>query len=159
AHRAARIVTVSEFSAGEIVRLLGVPRDRITVCAPGAPDWQPRVEMPRDGYILFFGTLEPRKNVGGLLDAYEALTGPVPRLVLAGRATAKSRDWLARLERAPLKGRVQHVGYVDRSTRQALYAGARVLVQPSFEEGFGMPVVEAMTIGVPVVAANRGALP
>jgi glycosyltransferase involved in cell wall biosynthesis len=170
AHRAARIVTISEFSAGEIVRHLGVPRDRVAVCTPGAPDWRPRTGTPREGYILFFGTLGPRKNVGGLLDAYEVLVGPaksghyglgrqVPRLVLAGRATAESRPWLDRIERPPLKGRVQHLGYVDPATREALYAGARVLVQPSFEEGFGMPVVEAMAIGVPVVAANRGALP
>ena len=59
----------------------------------------------------------------------------------------------------PLQGIVRHLGYVDPARRRELYEGARLLVQPSFEEGFGFPVLEAMTIGVPVVAANRGALP
>ena len=83
----------------------------------------------------------------------------MPELVLAGQATAESRLWLDRIGRAPLAGHVRHIGYVDPSARRALYEGARVLVQPSFEEGFGLPVLEAMTIGAPVVAADRGALP
>jgi glycosyltransferase involved in cell wall biosynthesis len=66
---------------------------------------------------------------------------------------------LERLARPPLAGRVRHIGYVDPSNRLELYSGARLLVMPSFDEGFGIPVLEAMTLGVPVVASNRGALP
>ena len=80
-------------------------------------------------------------------------------LVLAGQATRASRPWLDRIARAPLHGAVRHIGYVEPSSRRRLYEGARLLVQPSFEEGFGIPVLEAMTLGIPVVAANRGALP
>jgi glycosyltransferase involved in cell wall biosynthesis len=166
ARRADRIIVSSAFAAGEVEHQLDVPRERIAVCEPGAPDWSPRAHVPPDGYVLFLGTLEPRKNVGGLLDAYEQLvTGlaeagrHVPELVLAGKATDESRAWLDRLERPPLKDVARYVGYVDPAKRRALYEGARVVVQPSFEEGFGMPVLEAMTLGVPVVAANRGALP
>jgi glycosyltransferase involved in cell wall biosynthesis len=162
AHRADRIVVPSRFTAGEVERQLGVPADRISVCSPGAPDWTPRAPLPPDhGYVLFLGTLEPRKNVGGLLDAYERLiaTRTVPPLILAGRAAAGSEPWLERIARAPLAGIVRHVGYVEPSERRAMYAGARLLVQPSFDEGFGLPVLEAMTLGVPVVAADRGALP
>jgi alpha-1,3-rhamnosyl/mannosyltransferase len=111
---------------------------------------------------LFFGTLEPRKNVGALLDAYERLTRKrrtLPMLVLAGKATAASTPWLERIGRAPLNRSVRHIGYVDPGQRRSLYEGARLLVQPSFDEGFGLPVLEAMTLGIPVVAANRGALP
>jgi glycosyltransferase involved in cell wall biosynthesis len=187
AHRADGVLVVSAFTAGEVERRLGVPRERMAICPPGAPDWTPRAAAPKEGYVLFFGTLEPRKNVGGLLDAYELLIGSakaspyrgdddvargfqpsdptrgsrlrVPELLLAGRATDEARPWLDRISRPPLKGFVRHVGYVDPERRRALYEGARLLVQPSFEEGFGLPVLEAMTLGVPVVAANRGSLP
>lgn len=186
AHRADRVLVPSPFTSREVERQLGVPADRIAVCPHGAPDWPPRDGQPADGYILFFGTLEPRKNVAGLLDAYERLVasdpavadrgggfGPpvpgraaegepcahMPELVLAGKATEAAGPWLARLARPPLAGRVRHIGYIDPANRHTLYEGARLLVQPSFEEGFGMSVLEAMTLGVPVVASNRGALP
>jgi glycosyltransferase involved in cell wall biosynthesis len=167
AHRADHIIVVSRFTAGQVESSLGVPSDRISVCSPGAPEWPARAAPPNDGYLLFFGTLEPRKNVGWLLDAYERLlalqgtstAGPVPSLVLAGKATPEARPWLDRIARPPLAGSVRYIGYVDPADRQALYQGARVLVQPSFEEGFGIPPLEAMALGVPVVAANRGAVP
>ena len=165
AHRADRILVSSAFAAGEVERQLEVPRERIAVCPPGAPDWPARRLPPANGYVLFVGTLEPRKNVGGLLDAYERLLtsqgfgNTVPELVLAGRATDSARPWLARIARAPLLGVVRHIGYFDPSRRRELYEGARLLVLPSFEEGFGLPALEAMTIGVPVVAARRGSLP
>ena len=160
--RADGIVVISQFTAREVERQLGVPPDRISVCTPGAPDWEPRRQQPADGYILFVGTLEPRKNVAGLLDAYEQLVTrrrDVPRLVLAGKALPEARPWLERIARAPLNGKVEHMGYVEAPNRRALYEGARLLVQPSFDEGFGIPVLEAMTLGVPAVASNRGALP
>ena len=173
AHRADQIIVPSRFTALEVERRLEVPADRISVCPHGRPDWTARTAPPQGGgYILFLGTLEPRKNVGGLLDAYErllSLSGPSraghdvrqrwPELVLAGKATTEARPWLDRIARPPLRGLVRHAGYVAPSHRRALFEGARVLVQPSFEEGFGFPVLEAMTAGVPVVAARRGALP
>ena len=174
AQRADRVIVVSEFTAGEVVRRLGVDRERIAVCPAGAPAWTPLDAVKRDGYLLFFGTLEPRKNVGGLLDAYERLIGgaggpsagtlgpctrSVPELVLAGKATGDATRWLDRIAKSPLAGHVRHIGYVDPADRRQLYGGARLLVLPSFEEGFGIPALEAMTLGLPVVAANRGALP
>lgn len=185
AHRAGAVLVPSAYTAGEVERLLGVPPERMAICPPGAPDWTPRAAVPKDGYVLFFSTLEPRKNVSGLLDAWERLTShPVPahpapshpaparlapphlaplhlapQLILAGRATEEARPWLDRIARPPLVGTVRHIGYVDAEDRRALYEGARLLVQPSFDEGFGLPVLEAMTLGVPVVAANRGSLP
>lgn len=114
------------------------------------------------GYILFVGTLEPRKNVGGLLESYTRLVQrwpDAPRLVLAGRSVALSKPWLEALTKEPLASKAVHLGYVADSEREALYKGASVLVLPSFNEGFGLPVLEAMTVGVPVIASNRGALP
>jgi glycosyltransferase involved in cell wall biosynthesis len=186
ANRADHVIVSSRFAAREVERELGVPPERISVCPAGAPDWPPRRATPKDGYLLFLGTLEPRKNVGTLLDAYERLLASppeggydvsrhdashdapprggtdapwVPELVLAGRATPEARGWLDRIARPPLAGRVRHVGYVADADRRALYEGARLLIQPSFEEGFGLTVLEAMSIGVPVIASNRGALP
>ncbi|MGE0449851.1 MAG: glycosyltransferase family 4 protein [Vicinamibacterales bacterium] len=162
AHRADRVVVVSRFTATQVQTLLGVPAGKISVCSPGAPAWPARAHAPRDGYVLFLGTLEARKNVGALLDAYEILIGrrrAVPRLLLAGRATPHANRWLERIARPPLDAVVTHLGYVDPDTRRELYEGAAVLVQPSFEEGFGIPLLEAMTVGVPVIAAATGALP
>lgn len=162
AARAHAIIVPSRFTAGEVERRLQVAADRIVVCSPGAPGWSPRSRPPRDGYLLFLGTLEPRKNVGVLLDAYARLLEqgpPPPRLLLAGHARPEAAQWLSRMATPPLAGHVTHVGYVDPDKREALYAGAHLLVLPSLDEGFGIPALEAMAAGVPVVAAQRGALP
>jgi glycosyltransferase involved in cell wall biosynthesis len=163
AHRADRVIVISRFTADQVERLLEVPADRISLCTPGAPAWAPRAKAPGgDGYVLFFGTLEPRKNLGVLLDAYELLAAGgkrLPPLVIAGKTTEQSGPWLERIRRQPLSHSVRYIGYVNPAKRRELYEGAKLLVQPSFEEGFGLPVLEAMTVGVPVVAANRGALP
>ena len=79
--------------------------------------------------------------------------------MLAGPATAHAVDWIHALDAPPLAGHVQWLGYVDRDQLHQLYEDAAVLVLPSLHEGFGLPVVEAMTVGVPVVASDRGALP
>lgn len=162
AHQADHIVVISAYTAGEVHQQLDVPRGSLTVCRPGAPAWKSRPHVPDDGPILFVGTLEPRKNVGGLLDGYERLLEagePVPDLLLAGRTTSAARTWLDRMARPPLAGRARYLGYVSEAERRQLFESARLLVLPSYEEGFGLPVLEAMTVGVPVVASNRGALP
>jgi glycosyltransferase involved in cell wall biosynthesis len=168
ARRADGILVMSEHVGAEVSRVLDVDPQKVAVVHAGAPPWIPRPSTPRNGYVLFVGTLEPRKNVGVLLDAYEQLiardvSDPTPEreggLVLAGKATPAARPWLERIARAPLAGRVRHLGYVDADRRRALYEGAAVLVLPSLDEGFGLPVLEAMTLGVPVVASRRGSLP
>jgi alpha-1,3-rhamnosyl/mannosyltransferase len=112
--------------------------------------------------VLFIGTLEKRKNVGVLLDAYSRLVQrhtEIAPLILIGRATPDARPWLERLARPPLAGHARHLGYVSIAEREERYARARLVVVPSLDEGFGIPVLEAMSAGVPVIAANRGALP
>ena len=162
--RADLVVTVSRFTAGEVERRLGVSRERIVICSPGAPAWPPRAQRPRNGPILFMGTLEPRKNVGVLLAAYAELlaqgkTDPVPDLWLAGGATTGAAAWLHAITQPPLAGHVKHLGYIDSGRRYEVYAQASMLVLPSHLEGFGIPALEAMTVGVPVIVSNRGALP
>ena len=82
-----------------------------------------------------------------------------PRLVLAGHTTPASARWEARAKEAPLAGHVEITGYVDTARRIDLFADARMLVLPSYEEGFGLPVLEAMACGIPVVVSSRGSLP
>ena len=165
ARRAHAVITSTEHGKRLLTDRLGVAPERIYVCSPGAPTWRTlgrRPNVPRDGYLLFVGTLEPRKNLTALLDAYAILraTHPaVPELVIAGRVPREAAPWLARIAEAPLAGHVRVLGYVADAERENLYAGARALILPSLDEGFGLPVLEAMSAGVPVVASNRGALP
>jgi glycosyltransferase involved in cell wall biosynthesis len=165
ARRAHAVITSTQYGRSQIVERLGVASERVHVCPPGAPMWRTlghRPHVPADGSILFLGTLEPRKNVGALLDAYERLLGrrpDLPRLVLAGRGTAAAAKWLTRINSTPLSGHVSHIGYVAEKGREDLYRSARVLVMPSLDEGFGLPALEAMSAGVPVVVSSRGSLP
>jgi alpha-1,3-rhamnosyl/mannosyltransferase len=119
------------------------------------------------------GTLDARKNIHGLLEAYQRLLArpaftrgasaanspAVPRLVIAGGAGPTAAKWLQAIARPPLAGHVEYLGYIAAERREAIFKGAQMFVLPSFEEGFGLPALEAMAAGVPVVASNRGSLP
>jgi glycosyltransferase involved in cell wall biosynthesis len=162
AARADLVVVPSPFVGRDVASTFGIDAARILVCPGGAPHWRRQTRRPADGYLLFVGTMEPRKNVGGLLDAYERVLvrrGDVPDLWIAGRAIASAGGLVERTERPPLAGRVKLAGYIDPALRQQLYEGASLLLLPSFDEGFGLPALEAMTLGIPVVASDRGALP
>jgi glycosyltransferase involved in cell wall biosynthesis len=171
ARRADHLVVSSHYAAREVVQHLEVPPEKVSVCSPGAPDWAFAIARERSDmtsssglgrHVLFVGTLEARKNIGVLLDAYARLRErdrDAPPLVLAGRARADVARALQRIDEAPLAGHVSMRGYVSDAERRVLYREARLLVLPSLEEGFGLPVLEAMACGVPVVVSNRGALP
>jgi glycosyltransferase involved in cell wall biosynthesis len=166
AARADVVVTISEYSKRQIETKLSVPAGRIAVCRPGVPSWIPgpldRRPSGSPGHFLFMGTLEPRKNVPALLAAYRMLITRQrcsPPLVLAGQVTQAAEPWVEEAQAPPLKGRVLVEGYVSDARRAELYAGALALVLPSLDEGFGLPALEAMALGIPVVASNVGALP
>ena len=172
AARADAVIVSSQYAAAEVTRELQLQASRVHVCPPGRPGWSEEVlrrRRPlRQGFggqgqhILFMGTLSLRKNVGTLLEAYARLRARVPDappLVLAGHPTPASARWEARCEQPPLKGHVTITGYVDTGQRKDLYADALMLVLPSYEEGFGLPVLEAMACGVPVIVSSRGSLP
>lgn len=163
ARAADQVIVVSRHTAREVEYRLGVPASHITICPLGAPDWPAREDLPGvDACILFLGTLEPRKNLDVLLDAYARLIAvdpAAPRLVLAGRVDPAMTPLATRARSGELAGRVDLTGYVTDAEKRALYARAAVFVLPSHLEGFGLTAVEAMKAGVPVVAAKRGALP
>jgi glycosyltransferase involved in cell wall biosynthesis len=160
ARRADAVVTISRYTSADVCSRLAVPSDRIVLCPPGAPDWPRRTGLHQTGPILYIGSAERRKNLPGLLRAYAGLRSrwpDAPRLVLAGRPPEPGSEVRRMLD--DLAGQVEHRGYVAAAERRRLYEEASMLVVPSLDEGFGMPALEAMTIGLPVVAASRGALP
>jgi len=161
ARRALRVLTVSEFSKGELVERLGLTPESIRVTPPGVdarfrPEADPepaRREHGLDGpYVLTVATRGPRKNVRALDAAAEQLGAEGIELVAAG----SSRAYMGRDEPP---SRVRALGYVADEHLPGLYAGARAFVLPSLYEGFGLPCVEAMACGTPVVAADAAALP
>ncbi len=166
AARADLVVTISDYSKRQVEQRLSVSPERIAVCRPGVPSWiaGPLTRRPPGvrGHLLFVGTLEPRKNIPALLAAYRLFSErqpDAPPLVLAGQVTPAGEPWVAEAHAPPLKGRVVVEGYVSNERRAELYAGASLIVLPSLDEGFGLPALEAMALGIPVVASNVGALP
>ena len=163
ARRADLVVVISRHTAAAVAARFGIGGERVVICRPGAPDWAPRAQPAVAGPILFVGTIEARKNLPALVAAYEEVVSrrpDAPPLVLAGGHVEGSGAILAGVARRErLRGRVSHPGYVTDAERQELYRTASMLVLPSFEEGFGLPALEAMQMGVPVVASRRGALP
>jgi glycosyltransferase involved in cell wall biosynthesis len=173
AARAHAVIVSSRYAQAEVTRDLALDASRVHVCPPGRPLWADLVRQRRAerlahrrrgdrGHILFLGTLSVRKNVGTLLDAYErlrAMRPDAPPLVLAGHRTPASAQWESRCAEGPLAGHVGITGYVNLARRIDLYTHALMLVLPSYEEGFGLPVLEAMACGVPVIVSSRGSLP
>lgn len=159
ARRARLLITVSEFSKRELVEVLGARPETIEVIPEGvderfAPDLEPgpaRAAYGLDGpYVLTVGTPSLRKNLAGLKRTAQALREHGIELVAAGAGRRYLRD-----ETLPFR----RLGYVDEPLLPALYAGARAVVMPSRYEGFGLPCLEAMACGVPVVCSTSGALP
>ena len=113
-------------------------------------------------FILFLGTVEPRKNIIGLIEAFEKCYSSLPTpytLVLAGAPGWNNKEIYQRAFVSPLKDKIKFIGYVDADEKPALYSLADLFVYPSFYEGFGFPVLEAMACGTPVITSNRSSLP
>lgn len=170
--RADRLVAISRATADDLAFHFPQVAHKIRVIYSGVdPEFRPgtrqEIEATReemrtpDGYILYAGTLEPRKNLGAVLDAWEMLRTDdpaVPPLLLAGPHGWGSRDLMRRIESlAPLGVRV--LGHLDRARLVRIFQAATVFVFPSFYEGFGFPPAEAMACGIPTVVSNVSSLP
>ena len=176
AKKADRVIALSHYAVTELVECFGVPEERISVVYCGvAESWKqpvPQLEIDATlaqyslarGYFLFVGTLQPRKNVERILQAYLSLPPEVQRghaLVVVGRAGWQCDALTQQLLAARQNG--ANVTWLDQVTDahqlRHLYAGAGVFVFPSLYEGFGIPVVEAFACGIPVITSNTTSLP
>lgn len=152
------IIAVSEFTARQVEQLLGVERARIHVVHHGADHTAPAAGVQRQNIVLSVGAVQRRKNIARLVEAFERT--PVGwKLVLAGSQGYGATEILARIANSQRREDIRALGYVSAPELAQWYARARIFAFPSLDEGFGMPVLEAMAAGVPVVAARRAALP
>ena len=165
--RGATVHVYSAFVAAQVRDHYGLPEDRVVEVAPGlgpprrgdAGDGQRRADATR--YVLALGTVEPRKNLPALVRAFDRLAAhdPTVVLVVAGPDGPGGPAFTAALDAAQHRDRVHRLGWLDDRARDDLVAGAAVLAYPSLYEGFGLPPLEAMQTGVPVVASTAGSLP
>jgi glycosyltransferase involved in cell wall biosynthesis len=158
AARAAMIIAVSEFTRGQVISLLGVEPARVRVIHHGVHALTPPSGLMREKVILSAGAIQTRKNVARLVEAFEAVE-PSWRLVLAGSDGYGAEAIHARIAASPARERIALLGYIAAEELAAWYARAQVFAFPSLDEGFGMPVLEAMAAGAAVLASNRSAMP
>ncbi len=176
AQKAAQILTLSAFSRSDIIETYAVDPARVFVTPPAAPaNFAPVTDesalrrirasygIERD-YILALGSIQPRKNLVRLIHAYSSLSrvhtkNQLPQLVLAGKRGWLEAETIRAAEQSEARRDILFIGYVPDSDLPALYSGAMCFAYPSYFEGFGLPVLEAMQCGTPVIAGNRTSLP
>lgn len=168
-----KLIAASESTRKDVIRLLGVAPGKIVpimVAANPVFGVLPRVQVEQacarynllpNGYILYVGVLEPRKNVPLLIEAYASLAREFPHvpLVIVGKKGWMYDEIFERVTVLGLQDRVRFLGHIPRPDLIALYNGARVVVYPSRYEGFGVPVLEAMQCGTPVITTNVSSIP
>jgi glycosyltransferase involved in cell wall biosynthesis len=173
ASHADKLIAISESTRHDVIRLLNVaPEQIVTIPLAASPDYRAlpancvaevctRYELMPGRYIAYVGVLEPRKNVPLLIEGYAALAAEFPDipLVIAGKKGWMYDEIFQRLTALGLEQRVRFLGYVPDADLTPLYNGARVFVYPSRYEGFGLPVLEAMQCGTPVITTNVSSMP
>ena len=172
--RADHLIAVSEFTKREIIDLTGYPKNKISVVHNGvASEYYPRTEaelahklakyeLKHKRYFLSLATIEPRKNIDSILDAYQRLPQSVRKhypLVIGGAPGWKSQATHERIQSLSRKGQVRYLGYAPEEDLPILYAGATAKIFVPFYEGFGLPALEAMASGTAVIVSDTSSLP
>ncbi len=172
--KAAKIIVPSEFTKKEVIKLYRVAEDKIKVVPEGYNEeifhlMDDRAKIAAvlnkygvgGSYFLYVGRLEKKKNIKGLIEAYHQLVlsniqPSIPSLVLVGKPGYGYREIRNRISKIK---KIKEIGYIDKDDLVYLYSGALAFVYPSFYEGFGVPLLEAMACGCPVLASNRSSIP
>lgn len=167
--RSSRIIAVSEFTKREITELLGVPAENICVIRNGTPTLAAPAEFSllqtkfsiSAPYLLFIGNVEPRKNLERLIMAFSALCASTRQLSHLKLVVAGGSGWNSTpiFELAQTVGNVVFTGYISEEDKSALYRHASLFAFPSIYEGFGIPILEAMSVGTPVLCSNTSSMP
>ncbi|MFA5248374.1 MAG: glycosyltransferase family 1 protein [Patescibacteria group bacterium] len=167
-----KIIAISENTKQDLIKISNISADKIVVVYPGVgKEFQPlptgdlqkikeKYNLP-DKFILNIGSIEPRKNIAGLVRAFDVVADKLNDyyLVLAGGAGWKNKEIFSAITNAKNKDRIKILGYVDYKDRPALYNLATIFAYPSFYEGFGLPILEAMACGTPVITSDSSSLP
>jgi len=157
AERSDLIIAVSSFTASQVEELLNVERSRIRVVHHGVR--APAVTTKKETLVLSVGAIQRRKNIARLVKAFEILSDSW-RLALAGAPDGfGAAGELRAVEESPARARIDVLGYVSPAQLDSLYCRASIFAFPSLDEGFGMPILDAMAHGIPVIASNRSAMP
>jgi glycosyltransferase involved in cell wall biosynthesis len=171
AKHATHLIAVSEFTKNDLIKRFGVNPSRITVVYEGVdlakinrPGNEQIVKVKEkyqlnQPYILFVGTIQPRKNLVRLIEAFSRLNDKNINLVLAGKKGWISEEIYEAPNKFKVQDKVKFLGYIEEGDKPSLYAGAECTVLPSLFEGFGLPLLESMACQTPVVAANASSLP
>ncbi len=171
--RADRILTVSQYVKEDIIRTYGTATDKISVSCNGVrPEFRPLSRTDREGvkskysggfpYFFYVGAIHPRKNVARLIRAYGEFRQRNPdrvKLLLGGRMAWQTGEIRAAYADSPYREDIHFLGYLEESELVSVLASSLALVYPSLSEGFGVPLLEAMYAGVPIVTSNRSSLP
>ncbi|WP_329603174.1 glycosyltransferase family 4 protein [Undibacterium baiyunense] len=172
--RASLILAISESTRRDIIDQFQIPAERVQVTLLGVDqNYHPRTSielapvlskfgLSMNAYSFFVSTIEPRKNLTNLIAAYRLLPIAMRQrwpLVLVGGGGWQSEDIHADIQRAVGEGWLKYLGFVDQADLPVLYAGARLFTYPSWYEGFGLPIAEAMASGVPVLTSNCSSMP
>ncbi len=177
AHLATKIIAVSESTKKDLVKRLHVPESKIQVIYEGVDtqffnvnklndkrifeDTLKKYGLEKEGYLLFVGTIQPRKNLTRLMEAYSKFIKDNPdiKLAIAGQAGWMSKEIYERPKELGIERNVMFLGYVELEDLPFLYAGARATVYPSLYEGFGLPILESLAMRTPVLTSNLASMP
>ncbi len=166
------IISVSKCSESDLMRAFLIEKKKILITHLGVETQYSKKETPSDktflrdlkipkNYILTLATLEPRKNIESIIIAYEILVKEepkIPDLVIAGGTGWKSKKLIRLYKKSAYKNRIHLIGYIKEKHKPALYRNSKLFIFPSFYEGFGLPPLEAMASGVPVISSFTGSL-